>query len=800
MALTANKLIQTAGAPSGGEQVMQSTSWGVDGSGFLNNGVIGLPIVAGTIGYAVVQGAAGQWEYAAIPAPAPVDSVAGKTGVVTLVPADVGLGNVTNDAQLTRAAGDFNSFTSKATPVGADVILIEDSAAGFAKKKILISALPGGGGTPGGSDTQVQYNNAGAFGGMSAMTYNNGTGKIIMNAGAVAGGDVEVLKETTGTVLFIDVSAGDIGVGTDSPALFGAANTYLTVESSLIPTVGMRTTSAVASSVIQGNFAVINSNVVTNAGQMGAFQVLMDAASASNPSSIVRITGRKSANTGINDLIKMTADAGSLEINGARQASFSGSTISLRGESSGYPGIELISTQTDGDDVIMSGIITVGNAGTNNGLRSIIQTRQDGASELGGKILIGTQESSVAGFHTHVVLDRVGKYTHNFAARANADFEVLKQTAGTAWFVDVSTGNASINTDTPDAASLGTNKYCTLHGGSVGGTYEMASSRSDGDGLFIGGFIATFTTITSATKRITGVNFETDGSAANNRGGKILFKTKLDGSTSFNTQTVIGNAGKLTHNFSALAGGDFEVLQESTGTAIFIQASTGKAAIGTNVIDGDARLNVSGTIQSGGLIADGNFSIDIDHDNNSTTNNFQITHNNGTQLFKVQENGGAVFGSGNPDPGGVGVHKYLTNYNAAGSSSFEMASNRTDADNAVIGIITSTNMQVSGSFKRINQILFLTDGATANNRGGKIQFQTKLDGSNSGNTHTQINNAGKLIHNFSALAGGDFEILKSGSGQLALFDVSAGEVFLNLPVSAGTAGSLWNDSGTVKVA
>jgi hypothetical protein len=33
------------------------------------------------------------------------------------------------------------------------------------------------------------------------------------------------------------------------------------------------------------------------------------------------------------------------------------------------------------------------------------------------------------------------------------------------------------------------------------------------------------------------------------------------------------------------------------------------------------------------------------------------------------------------------------------------------------------------------------------------------------------------------------------------FTVSGGnEVFLNLPVSAGTAGSLWNDSGTVKVA
>jgi ribosomal protein L21E len=53
----------------------------------------------------------------------------------------VGLGNVTNNAQLTRAAGDFNSFTTKPTPVGADILLIENSASSFAKAKITLSSL-----------------------------------------------------------------------------------------------------------------------------------------------------------------------------------------------------------------------------------------------------------------------------------------------------------------------------------------------------------------------------------------------------------------------------------------------------------------------------------------------------------------------------------------------------------------------------------------------------------------------------------------------------------------------------------
>lgn len=66
---------------------------------------------------------------------------------------DVGLSNVTNDAQLKRSAGDFATFTEKLTPVSADLLLIEDSAAADAKKKIQIGNLPGSGGAP----TNAQY-------------------------------------------------------------------------------------------------------------------------------------------------------------------------------------------------------------------------------------------------------------------------------------------------------------------------------------------------------------------------------------------------------------------------------------------------------------------------------------------------------------------------------------------------------------------------------------------------------------------------------------------------------------------
>lgn len=52
-----------------------------------------------------------------------------------------GFKNVTDDAQLKREAGDINTFDEKASPVDDDIVLIEDSATAYAKKKIKISSL-----------------------------------------------------------------------------------------------------------------------------------------------------------------------------------------------------------------------------------------------------------------------------------------------------------------------------------------------------------------------------------------------------------------------------------------------------------------------------------------------------------------------------------------------------------------------------------------------------------------------------------------------------------------------------------
>ena len=105
----------------------------------------------------------------------------------------VGLGNVTNDAQLTRAAGDFNSFTNKATPVGADVVLIEDSADSFNKKKATLAALIAGAasGTPGSHSFKAN----GKFNIYGALTGIDGTFRFPWDANIL---DVQLVRQVAG--------------------------------------------------------------------------------------------------------------------------------------------------------------------------------------------------------------------------------------------------------------------------------------------------------------------------------------------------------------------------------------------------------------------------------------------------------------------------------------------------------------------------------------------------------------------------------------------------------------------------
>ncbi|NJR75228.1 MAG: hypothetical protein HC773_19500 [Scytonema sp. CRU_2_7] len=444
MALTPFKIIQPNGAPSGGEQVMQSLTWGENATAFFNNGVIALPKVAGTTGYMVVQGVAGQWEYAPVPS----------------TPASVGLGNVLNVAQISRAIGtdkgDLIVYTANDAPdrlpVGTDgQVLQADSAEPYGVKW-----ATGSGGSPGGANTQIQFNNGGAFGGASAFTYITATGKITMNVGAGAGGDFEILKQTSGTLLFADVSASLVIIGANSTSP-GPGTTVLSVEGGNIfanasggANLVLQRTGALASGS-QATAVIFRSDDVSgNNGNLVTLLSYLDGATAGNEGGELRLFCKNNnAGTATTTVFFRST---SISFFDAETGFYGGKGITIVGSSTAgqFPTVNLRSKEANADNLVLGAFYGYGVSGANNSLRSTIQFKQAGTdgTNPGGAIEFGTQTNGNAGFFNHVRLDNDGKFTVNLNFRTLADFEVRKQTSGIALFVDVSTSQVVIGSNT----------------------------------------------------------------------------------------------------------------------------------------------------------------------------------------------------------------------------------------------------------------------------------------------------------------------------------------------------------------
>ena len=87
---------------------------------------------------------------------------------------------------------------------------------------LLTGISGGGGGTPGGADTQVQFNNSGSFGGDSAFTYNSGTDTLSVTnieASSIAPPSslVGTYSITSPTTITLDAASGAGEVKSDVP-------------------------------------------------------------------------------------------------------------------------------------------------------------------------------------------------------------------------------------------------------------------------------------------------------------------------------------------------------------------------------------------------------------------------------------------------------------------------------------------------------------------------------------------------------------------------------------------------------
>jgi hypothetical protein len=133
------------------------------------------------------------------------------------------------DAIHDNVAGEINAVAEKATPVAADVVLIEDSAAGFAKKKAALSNLIGGSTDP----DAIHDNVAGEINAIAAKSPTISTDQLLIEDAAAANAKKKV---TVGDLRISENQITDLD-HTDADAIHDNVNaeiTALTLKSPMI--------------------------------------------------------------------------------------------------------------------------------------------------------------------------------------------------------------------------------------------------------------------------------------------------------------------------------------------------------------------------------------------------------------------------------------------------------------------------------------------------------------------------------------------------------------------------------------
>ncbi|MEE9176375.1 MAG: hypothetical protein V3U19_09415, partial [Thermodesulfobacteriota bacterium] len=440
------------------------------------------------------------------------------------------------------------------------------------------------------------------------------------------------------------------------------------------------------------------------------------------------------------------------------------------------------------------------------------------AGNRGGKLDFRTKADGSSTINSHLIIDDTGKMTANVSGLSSGDFEVKAQTSGTAMYVDVSTSSVGIGTSSPSIAGFGRVLTIVEAADTNNGKVELHRVTNDSDGIGLGSYEFTHALVSGANSRVAFMSANLSGATAGNRGGKLDFRTKANGSSTINSHMTIDDTGKITTNASALSTGDFEVLAQTTGTAIYADVSTGNTIFGQGVTGSrtvemhggngaSAELIIHGN--SGGLGSNQDTSIRF---KSGSLTRWRMGVDEGTtdDPFVIDPSGslsGTAFSisraSGNPAKFGGNLTVNGGRIDCLNTAS-SPASVTIDSLNRASSLSIISRSSGGGSGRdaymrfRIGTGDHFYIGMDDNDSGILKISGNGYFGSEDFMTFDQ--STFKTVLNASASATGDVEILQSGGGQLALFDAGTGEIFLNLPTSAGTTGSLYNDSGTVKVA
>jgi hypothetical protein len=186
-------------------------------------------------------------------------------------------------------------FLSLADSIISGSLTLASGALVFSDGTEQSTAGGGGSGTPGGSSGEIQYNNAGAFGGVSTLTFVGGT---LRATGSFSG---SLTGQLTGTASFTTTAA--------TASIVRSTGSY-----------GLATLNANNST---GILTISGSNTVGGSGYIDFLRVINNSAGATSPIKTVRISSNGNLeflNSAYTSLLLALSDGGILYVGGGNKA------------------------------------------------------------------------------------------------------------------------------------------------------------------------------------------------------------------------------------------------------------------------------------------------------------------------------------------------------------------------------------------------------------------------------------------------------------------------------------------------
>ena len=257
----------------------------------------------------------------------------------------------------TAADAIITGKTAETTVANDDLVLIYDTSNTALRQMTRANFVAGVSGSPGGSNTQIQYNNAGAFGGDSGFT-TDGAGALTVTGGSLTMVGSGITLDTAGSIDAPDATINvlsSVGAGGAADINLGGANatvivSNLTVDGTLtyIDTTNLR----VEDLEIELNSDASGTGVGSNSG--GGLRIL--------------------SNTGANTItFTAVSDGGPLR-------SSSGLSVAT-GEGYDVNGTSVLTATTLGSTVVNSSLTSVGTIGTGTWEGTVIGSTYGGTGQ-----------------------------------------------------------------------------------------------------------------------------------------------------------------------------------------------------------------------------------------------------------------------------------------------------------------------------------------------------------------------------------------------------------------------------------